>query len=428
MAIITQNPRRPVPVLTEVPPSGDAGSEKVQKDFFRTVLRGFHGDELNEDHWDFDRRLFEFDRCFGFTAGSRWVSTCGAFTRVMTTPGGSVPIGAVTIVTVAATHRRQGLLTAMMRHQLHDLHRRSEPVALLWASESAIYGRFGYGSAVPRLMVSGQTRSTAFRTAVVLGDGWVEEVTKDEFRAVAPGLHAQLLPHRPGALDRPEVFWERELLDRREDRKGAPPIRYALHYSGNGTLDGYARFKVTSPWTGELPDSEVDILELEAADATVRAGLWRFLFDLDLVRRFVSRDVPVDEPLRFLLADPRTLTTTLTDSTYVRIVDLPRALAARCYGTDLDLVVEVSDQLLEDNDGSFRVSAEAGAPARVIRVDRRPPDLSLGIAELGSIYLGGVPLTALHRAGLVTERTPGAVATMTRAFDWPIKPFCPDGF
>lgn len=414
--------RRPAPVLTEI-----ADSDVTRKEFFAAVVRGFHGD-YNIEHWDFDQRVFEFDRCFGFTAGDRWVATCGAFSRVMTTPGGSVPVGAVTIVTVAPTHRRQGLLSAMMRHQLADLQHRKEPVALLWASESSIYGRFGYGSAVPRLVVQGQTRSTAFAPSVDLGDGWIEEVSKEEFAAGVPALHARLLPERPGALDRSELFWERELLDRPDDRKGAPPIRYAMHFAADGGLDGYARFKVSSPWNGDQIDGEVEIVEVEAADAQARAGLWRFLFDLDLVRRFRAHGIAVDEPLRYLLADPRTLTTTLTDSTYVRIVDLPKALAARSYGAALDVVVRVGDPLLAHNDGVFRIQAEAGEPARVTKAGRRRPDLSLGIRELGSIYLGGVQLTALHRAGLVTERTPGAVAAMTMAFDWPTKPFCPDDF
>ena len=411
--------QRPQPVLTDV-------TDETGQDYLAAVMRGFH-DHYTGEHFDVDRRLFEFDRCFGFTAGDRWVATCGAFTRTMTTPGGSVPIAAVTIVTVSPTHRRQGLLTAMMRHQLADVQRRKEPVALLWASESAIYGRFGYGSAVPRLWFSGQTRSTAFLPSVDLGEGWVEEVSKDEYAAAVPALHARLLTARPGALDRPAVFWERDLMDRPEDRKGAPPVRYALHVSGAGELDGFTRFKVSAPWSGDLPDGEVEIVELDAVDSQARAGLWRFLFDLDLVRRFKVYGVAVDEPLRYLLADPRTLTTTLTDSTYVRIVDLPAALARRRYGADLDVVVQVSDRLLEHNDAIFRIQAGADG-ARVTKAGRRRPDLSLGIRELGSIYLGGVPLTALHRAGLVTERTPGAVAEMTMAFDWPQKPFCPDGF
>lgn len=418
----THRSRPPEPTLTEVGPA-----EQTRQDFLRAVTRGFHGDDLNLGRWDLDRRLFEFDRSFGFTVGKRWVATCAAFTRQLITPGGSSPIGAVTIVTVAPTHRRQGLLTAMMRHQLADFHRRQEPVALLWASESSIYGRFGYGSAVPRLLVSGRTRDLAFRASVELGDGWVEEVSKEEFGAAVPVLHAQLLPDRPGALDRPAVFWERVLLDRPEDRHGAPPIRYALYYGASGELAGYARFKVAQQSSPELVNDELEVIELDAVDAPARAALWRFLLDFDLVRRFKS-SIAVDEPLRQWLADPRILDTTLTDSTYVRIVDLPPALASRRYCAAFDLVVQIHDELLEHNHGIFRIIADAGEPARVTRTSDRQPDLSLGIRELGMTYLGGVSLATLHRAGLVTEHTPGAVSAMALAFDWPIKPYCPDNF
>ena len=418
----TYRPRPAAPTLTEV-----GSEEQQQRDFLRAVTRGFHGDDSNLDRWDLDRRLVEFDRSFGFTVGERWVATCAAFTRRLTTPGASVPIGAVTIVTVAPTHRRQGLLTAMMRQQLADLHRRQEPVALLWASESSIYGRFGYGSAVPRLLVSGKTQDLGFRSSVELGDGWVEEVSKEEFGAVVPALHAKLLLDRPGALDRPPVFWERTLLDRPEDRHGAPHVRYALYYTASGELAGHVRFKVSQEWSVELVEGEVEVVELDAVDAPARAALWRFLLDLDLVRGFKS-SIAVDEPLRHWLADPRVLNTTLTDSTYVRIVDLAGALAGRRYCSGFDLVVQVDDELLTHNHGTFRIAAEAGESANVARTSSRQPDLSLGIRELGMIYLGGGSLTALHRAGLVTEHTSGAVAAMASAFDWPTKPYCPDGF
>lgn len=416
--------RRPsTPTLTEV------GTDvQQQQDFLRAVIRGFHSDNLSLDRWDLDQRLFEFDRCFGFTVDGRWVATCAAYTRRLTTPGGSVPIGAVTTVTVAPTHRRQGLLTAMMHHQLADLHRRQEPVAVLWASESSIYGRFGYGGAVPRLLASGRTRELTFGPWAEVGDGWVEEVTKEEFAAAVPTLHARLLPDRPGALDRPDVFWERDLLDPPERRHGSPAVRYALYYAASGELGGYARFKVRSDWNEGLVDGEVEVVELDAADTPARAALWRFLLDLDLIRRLKLSGVAVDEPLQQLLADPRALVTVLTDGTYVRIIDLPRALESRRYSVALDLVVEVSDELLEHNRGTFRVVAEAGSPAQVTRVDNRLPDLSLGVRELGAIYLGGVSLAALHRAGLVVEHAPGAVAAMSLAFDWPTKPYCPDNF
>src|SRR5215210_2688191 len=136
----------------------------------------------------------------------------------MTVPGGSVPTAAVTIVTVSPTYRRRGLLTAMMKHQLDDIHRRQEPVALLWASESLIYGRFGYGQATPRLRISGQTRSSAFLPGVDLGGGSVGEVERDEWLAAAEPLYERLPAQRPGGLNRNADWWRVHIHDPEQRR------------------------------------------------------------------------------------------------------------------------------------------------------------------------------------------------------------------
>ena len=113
-------------------------------------MRGFHAD-YNAENWTAGRGVFEPARNFGYAVDGKWISTCGAYSRVMTVPGGAVPVAAVTFVTVQPSYRRRGLLTQMMQHQLADIvERGTEPVALLWASESSIYGRFGYGRATAR--------------------------------------------------------------------------------------------------------------------------------------------------------------------------------------------------------------------------------------------------------------------------------------
>lgn len=401
-------------------------TEESGQAYMAALVRGFHGDYTGED-WELDRRWMEWDRAFGFAAGDRWVATCGANARVMTVPGGVVPTAGVTVVTVAPDHRRRGLLSAMMKHQLEDVARRREPVALLWASESLIYGRFGYGSCAPRLTLSGQTRSTGFLTSVDLGDGWVSEATGEEYAAAAPPLHARLLPDRPGALDRTQVWWDRMFHDPKDDREGASAYRYVLHSNGSGVVDGYAQYRVKSEWNAQGPAYEVRVTELDAATGPARAALWRHLLDQDLVRTFSLEHAPVDEPLRYLVADQRAIRTEVSDGTYARIVDVPRALEARRYAADLDVVVAITDPLLTQNDGRFRIEASAGGEARVSRA-RRKADLELDVRELGAIYLGGVSLRTLHSAGLVHERTAGSVAAVSMAFEWDRLPFCPDHF
>jgi predicted acetyltransferase len=393
--------------------------------FLAAVLRGFH-DDFNPDLWEPFQKVQERDRAFGFTIDGRWIATCGAYSRSMTVPGGRVPTAAVTVVTVSPTFRRRGLLTAMMKHQLEDIHRRSEPVALLWASESLIYGRFGYGHATPRLRISGQTPSTAFLPGVDLGGGSVGEVERDEWLAAAIPLYDRLLAQRPGSLNRDANWWQVRVHDPEPWRRGAAALRFALHYDRSGQVDGFASFRVKGGDAGDGPAAEVQVADIEAGEPSAYAALWRFLLDLDLVRTFTRQNAPVDEPLRYLVADSRMIATELTDSTYARLVDVPAALEARTYAADLDVVMEVSDSLLPHNDSAFRL--RAGPDGAEASATRRRADVSLSVRDLGAIYLGGTQLSSLHAAGLVAEHTTGTVAAITAAFSAPRPPFCPDQF
>lgn len=417
-------PSRPLPPHLAEPKLTyleEAGTEA----FTAAILRGFH-DDYRPDLWEPFQKVQEPDRAFGFAVDGRWIATCGAFTRTMTVPGGSVPTAAVTAVTVSPTYRRRGLLTAMMKHQLEDIHRRSEPVALLWASESLIYGRFGYGHATPRLRISGQTPATAFLTGVDLGEGSVGEVERDDWLAAAMPLYDGLLGQRPGSLNRDASWWQVRLHDPEPWRRGAAALRFALHYDRSGQVDGFASFRVKGGDSGDNPAGEVQVADIEAGEPSAYAALWRFLLDLDLVRTFSRHNAPVDEPLRYLVADSRMIATELTDGTYARLVDVPAALQARAYAADLDVVIAVSDPLFPHNDASFRV--QAGPDGADVSETRRRADVSLSVRDLGAIYLGGTQLSSLQSAGLVTEWTAGAVAAITAAFAAPRPPFCPDHF
>lgn len=391
--------------------------------FLEAVSRGFHEDYSEED-WRGESALVEDDRSFGFTVDGRWISTCGAFSRAMTVPGGaSVPTAAVTIVTVSPAYRRRGLLRQMMTHQLESIAEAgTEPLALLWASESLIYGRFGYGHATPRLRLSGPTRDLSFLAGVDLGEGSVDEVDRDEFVTAAPGVHAGMLVDRPGALERPAGWWDVILQDSERRRRGAQGLRYALHFAPDGTADGYALFRIKYGDEG----ADVVVTEVQAGTPAAQARLWRFLLDLDLIRSFSLGNAAVDEPLRLMVANHRLLTSELTDGTYVRIVDVKRALTARTYAAEVDVVLGVTDPILPANEGAWRLQAGPDG-ARVTRA-RRQPDLSLGITELGMAYLGGTSLTALLRAGLVVEHRPGRAVASSAAFGWPRAPHCPDFF
>ncbi len=396
-------------------------------EFFAAGMRGFHDDYV-ANRWAPMHKVFEPERMFGFQVDGRWISTCGAYSRKLTIPGGSMPVAAVTLVTVQASYRRKGLLTEMMKHQLDNIHQRGEEsVALLWASESAIYGRFGYGQACPQVRLSGKTKTTGFRRDVDLGSGSVGEVERDQAIPIIKRLHQNLLPRRVGALDRNYDWWVAKWHDPEQWRHGSSAYRFALHYNHRGQPDGYVAFRVKNDWSES--GAEVSVDELDADSAVARAALWRFVLDLDLVRRFIRQNAPLDDSVRYLVADLRSVKAEDQDGTYARLVDVPRALEARRYLSDLDVTIRVVDPLLTHNTGTIRLEAgRDGASVTRVTRGRRRPDLTMDVRDLGAIYLGGTSLAALARAGLVTERTQGAAAATSAAFGWAQPPFCPDFF
>src|SRR4051794_5934777 len=234
-------------------------SEEELDAFSRATARGFHSEFRPED-FAAERPLLELDRCFGFRSGDRWVTTALDAPRRMTVPGGSVPVAAVTAVTVAPGFRRQGLLTWMMRHQLTRIAEGgTEPLALLWATESLIYGRFGYGQTTRRLELSGETGRTAFLPDVDLGSGSTDEVEREEFLAVAAPLRASVLAERPGHLDRDEPGWTMALYDPEHNRGGSGPLRFALHFAADGAPDGFATFRIRRG--GSFPEGREVLIE-----------------------------------------------------------------------------------------------------------------------------------------------------------------------
>lgn len=392
------------------------------------IARGFQ-ETVRDDERELYRRLTEVERSFGFQVEGRWVATFGAFTRRLGVPGGAdLEHAAISEVTVHSPYRRRGLLGQMMRHQLEDCVRRGEPVATLWASESLIYGRFGFGQAVTRHLLSGRSRELRFLPEVALA-GSVGELTREQFLALARKLHPGLRAERPGTFSRDsETGWEMSTVDSEGARAGASPLRYLAHFAEDGEPDGIATYRFKEGEDGPSPDGEVRVHELWAEQPTAYASLWRYLLDIDLARRFRYRNAAPDEPLRHLVADHRQVTTELTDGLYLRVIDLPAALQARAYAAPVDVVLEVTDDLLPTNAGRWRLRSEGDPGTTRVERTEDPADIALDVRELGTVYLGGTTLRELHRAGRVTELAPGAVDTTAAALTWPRSPWCPDFF
>lgn len=360
----------------------------------------------------------EPDRTIAACDGGDIIGGTSVYGRVLTVPGGATPVAGITLVAVLPTHRRRGILTAMMRKQLTDLHESGgEPVAALNAAEATIYGRFGYGLASHVAEIRGDKRFMALRPGTDLGDGAIRLLGRDEARPLLEKVYETVRGTAVGWVDRTEKYWEARLAETEQARDGGTTLRFAVHLEPGGEATGYALYRSKADL--------VQVLEVAAASRQTYAALWRFLVDLDAHAR-LAYDGALDEPLKHLLTDPRTARTTVTDNLWVRLVDVDRALTARRYSAPLDLVLEVQDMFCPWNAGRYRLSADGDCVTYEPTRDRA--DLRVSAAELGAAYLGGTTVSALAEAGRVEELRPGAVAAASLAFRGAREPFHPSGW
>jgi len=382
--------------------------------FSIAVLSAFH-EEMTDDERRRYTKIHEPERSLAWYDGSAIVGTSSLFTRTLTVPGAQVAVGAVTAVAVLPTHRRRGLLTGMMRRQLENIRDAGEPVAALWASEGAIYGRFGFGVAAQALELTARRPEARLRTpppeAVRLSAGPV-----GEHREAITAIFDRVAPSRPGMLTRPGPWWDERLHDPESDRDGATALRAVVGQ------DGYGIYAVKRKWDDDGPAAQVVVREVLATSTAGHSAIWAYLLDLDLTRTVTWELAPSDDPLWLALADPRALRRTLWDALWVRIVDVPAALSARTYASDPDVVIEVRDAFCPWTEGRYELSASGCAPTG------REPDLVLEAAALGAAYLGGTTLLDLAGAGRVEERTPGSLARASAAFRGDVAPWCPEIF
>jgi predicted acetyltransferase len=353
------------------------------------------------------RRNFEFDRSIAAFDGDRIVGTGGAYSMELTLPGlSTVRVGGLTAIGVLPTYRRRGILRAMIERHFEDVEDRGEPLSVLHASESTIYGRFGYGAATFSSDLEIDTRHAALRDDVD-APGEVRMVEAGEAEKVLPEVYDRARRSQPGELTRSAAVWASYFKDPPWFRQGATQ-HYDAVYKEGGQVDGWVSYRVENHWEDALPNNAVRIRELYALTPAARAALWRFALGLDLAGTVKARNRPADEPLAWMLADPRRLRVAYTaDDLWVRLLDLPVALAARRYSIEGRLVLQVSDHMRPANDGRFAL--DAGPDGAACQPTREEPDLVLGVDALGAAYLGGHRLWTMAAAGRVDERTPGAV-------------------
>jgi predicted acetyltransferase len=401
---------------------------------FIRAVEGAFGHVATDDDVAFWTAGMQWDRFLVAVDSGQVVAGSGADQMELTLPAPegvahpSVAAAAVTAVGVLPTHRRRGIQRRMMSRLHADARARGEAVAVLTASESLIYRRYGYGLAAGVQVVAIDPNHAAFLDPPATG-GRVRLVDHDEALKILPALHEQCRRLRPGDLSRPPDWWTRYFADRSDDRGGGSARFYAVHESGEGEPDGFVTYRFHRPADQrERPGQDVRVDDVYGRHERVDAALWRFVLDLDLVREVVFRRLPLDSALPWRLVDPRRLRTqAVGDHLWVCLLDVARALSERGFESAGTLVFEVVDGDVE-TEGTYALDASpAGATCRRARRGRRA-QLRVRLADLGAAYLGGVPFRVLASAGRIDELDPGAVARADALFRTRRLPWCGTDF
>jgi predicted acetyltransferase len=380
----------------------------------------------SDAHRAHEMARLELDRSIAAFDGERPVGAATAFSFRMGVPGGIVPTAGVSWVSVLPTYRRRGIMGSLMRSQLRDIRERNEPVAALLPTETPLYGRYGYGEA---------TQHASF--TIRRGEGALAPDAPADpairLRIAAPSdvrhelakVYDLVLQSRPGFISRPDIWWDRVT---REPGSGYTPLSCLLAEDDEGPR-GYALYAGDNRWADEdgLPNRVLTIRELVASDPAAGAALWRDVLSRDLVTEVRAPRRPADDPLRFQLADGRRVRARVTDGLWIRLIDLPAALAARRLSGPVDVVIEVRDDLMPANSGRWHVHA-TGDGAVTCERTAATADVALGVRELSAAYLGGTRLGALAEAGLVAEHRPGSLVRLSAALSWDPSPWCPGTF
>ncbi len=381
----------------------------------------YFGLDPTEERMERFSKNLPIERMHAARENGRIVGGAGAFPFELTVPGAIVPTAGVTVVGTYPTHRRRGVLRAMMRAQLDDVHERGEPLALLWASEETIYGRFGYGMA----SLAGEITVPREHSAYVRPlehEGTSRFVDTKDALELFPRVWDKVRKKTPGMLGRSRNWWEFRILFEPPGGAGESGPKRFVVLERDGRPEGYAIYRHKPKWTEGVSDSELEVIEAIALDGRPTAELWRYLLDVDWAAKVTAGLLPIDHPLLHLLATPRRMRFRVGDGVWARLVDVGAALSARGYAADGAVVFDVVDSFCPWNEGRWRL-----ADGRAKRTTAAP-QLRCDVTALGSVYLGGFSFSELVRGGRVEELRRGAAPRADAMFAADPAPWCPEIF
>ena len=360
--------------------------------------------------------------------GDRFVATGGVFGVRLSVPGGELPAGGVTWITVVPSHRRRGILRSMMRLMVDDCHAREEPLAMLWASQAPIYQRFGFGLATLAVCLEAETALSGFARKWP-AEGSCRLLRAGEGLDLVTPVYEAARAQRSGFLARTPDWWVGQLPRVDKDARGGE-VRRLVVYETDAGPEAYAVYKTRIDWGVQGGDGTATVAEAIGCTERGTREIWRFLLDMDLMRTLKTDRLPADHPILLLASEPRRLGMRFGDGLWLRLVDVRTALEGRTYGIDGHASDRVALELRDDycpwNAGRWLVEVEDGrAQVTATTVEA---DLALDANDLGSLFLGGFTASALARTGRIVELRAGGLAAADRLFPTALQPWCPQEF
>jgi predicted acetyltransferase len=391
-----------------------------------SAIESASAEEPADEAWPYFQAVTEIDRVLAAYDGERIVGGGATLSYRLTVPGGGrVGAAGVTAVGVTPTHRRHGILRRLITQQLGDIRARGEAVAILWASEGSIYGRFGYGLATlnGRIDIE-RDRATFARPVTPRGN--YRLIERDEALQLFPQVYDPVCAVTSGFFERSRNWWENDVLpDLQAYRRGAGKKFYAVH-ERDGRPVGYVLYRAINEWGDVGSLSVLQVQEVMALDSDALRETWQFVFGIDLMHRIRARVGPADHPLLLMITEPRRLALRAVDGLWLRIVDVPGALAARGYRGSGSVVLEVADEFMPELGGRWRLDVSDGKAS--VSASSDPADLALETADLASVYLGAFSFAHLARAGRASESNSGARERADELFATDVRPWCPQVF
>jgi predicted acetyltransferase len=395
-------------------------AEDELRDAMGAALAAF-AETQEEADWERERESVRLERAVAAYDNGRPVGFSASYEFELTIPGGTVPTAGVTWVGVMPTHRRRGILRSFMDQLFADARENGEPLAALYASEAAIYGRFGYGVATQWFDLNAESKRVVFRDDAPETRATVRFVDEDEaFERFQP-IYDRVRLHRPGMLSRTEHWWRRHRLADYEHRRRGASKRFNALLELDGEDAGYAVYRVKDEWEDGYPRGEVRLVEAFATSPEATRDLWRYLCNIDLTTRVQQGLFDPASPLFLMVADPRALHLKVFDGMWLRLLDVEDALRRRSYTGDDTVVLDVRDANYAENSGRYRVGST------VERTDDEA-DISLDVIDVASVYLGAFNFEQLASAGRAEELRTGSLGRASALFRTPLPPHCPEVF